>query len=189
MKCTRCGQENAHQAQFCQGCGAALQKPTQVPDAVQSMSNKRILGAVWVIAGMLLLVGIFTPWVAVSGWGVSASASAWDSVTNAEVMGGEVGREGWAFVALLGAILTLAGSLSALASPKTRVFWGILGIGGVFAVIGAVWGFSDIETGSALGISVGYGAGLYLTLVGGILGLVGGSLGLWFCAKGEKTSS
>jgi len=143
----------------------------------------RVAGLIGLIAGILAVVGLFTPWATLSGWGASVSASAWDSVTNAKVMGEEVGREGWALLALFGTILTLVGALFALASPKTKIAWGLLLTGGVLAVAGSVWAFSDIETGGALGVSAGYGAGLYLTLVGGLLGLIGGVLGLWFGAN------
>lgn len=61
-------------------------------------------------------------------------ASGWDSVTNAKVMGEEVGREGWAFLALGGTILTLVSAVFALASPKTIIAWALLLTGGVLAV-------------------------------------------------------
>lgn len=178
MNCIECGRENSEQAQFCQGCGAALQIPGQQPHVLRIRMDKRILGFIGLIAGVLAVVGIFTSWAKISSWGISVSVSAWDSVTNATVMGGEVGREAWACIALAGAILTMVGALSVLASPRTRMLWGILAIGGLLAIIGSAWGFSDIQTGGILGVSVGYGPGVYLTLVGGILGLVG-ALGLW----------
>lgn len=67
----------------------------------------------------------------------------------------------------------MAGALSALVLPRSRILWGILALGGLLAIIGAAWGFSDIDTGSAWGASVSYGAGIYLTLIGGIFGLIG----------------
>jgi hypothetical protein len=39
---------------------------------------------------------------------------------------------------------------------------------------GAAYGFFDIETGTEMGFLYGYGYGLYLTLVGGVLALTGG---------------
>lgn len=173
MKCTGCGSENSDQAQFCQGCGAALQTAWQRPDVLRIGIDKRILGVIGFTAGVLALVGIFIPWATVSAWGMSASASAWDSVTRATVVGQLVEREAWACLALAGAILILLGALSALAFPRTRMLWGILAIGGLLAIAGPAWGFSDIPTTGILGISVSYGTGVYLTLVGGILGLSG----------------
>lgn len=178
MNCTKCGQENSDQAQFCQGCGAALQTLVQRPSTIRIGIDKRILGVIGLIGGILAVVGIFVSWVKVSVWGISVSVSAWDSVTNATVMEGEVGREAWACIALAGAVLTMMGALSALVSPRSRALWGVLVIGGLLAIIGSAWGFSDIQTGGAFGVSVGYGPGVYLTLVGGILGLVG-VVGLW----------
>jgi len=179
VKCTKCGLENSDQAQFCQVCGAALQTQVLRPDTLRIGLDQKALGVVGLIAGVLALVGIFLPWVKLSGWGMSVSASAWDSVTRATVLEGEgVSREPWACIALAGAILILVGALSALASPRTRILWGVLVIGGLLAIAGSAWGFSAIPTVGILGISGGHGVGEYLTLVGGILGLVG-ALGLW----------
>jgi hypothetical protein len=173
MFCAQCGQENDDQSQFCRSCGASLREPSQ-PQSIQlGVTEKRIFGGIGLIAGILALVGVFAPWVTVSGWGESLSASAWDSITRATIGGEPVEREAWACLALAGAILAVVGALAVLAIPKAKEFWGILGIGGILAIVGSAWGFSDIETGSILDISVSYGYGLYLTLVGGILGLVG----------------
>ena len=124
MNCTKCGMENNDQARFCQGCGADLQMPAQQPN-VKSISirmDNRLLGLIGLIAGILALVGIFLSWVNANAWGMSAGASAWDSVTNSTVMGEEVGREAWACIALVGAILIMVGALSALASPRKKYY-------------------------------------------------------------------
>ena len=132
----------------------------------------RLLGSIGLIGGILALAGIFMTWVIVKAWGVwdPYSLSAWDYVTNAKLGGViAVGRETWASIAFGGAILTIVGALSARAKPRIKILWGILALGGLLAIIGAVWGFSDIETDEY----VSYGAGIYLTLIGGIFGLIG----------------
>jgi hypothetical protein len=180
MKCPKCGMENNDQAKICQGCGTDLQMPAQQPE-VKSISIKmdsRLLGLIGLIAGIIALVGIFLHWVNVSGWGMSFGASAWDSVTNATVVGEEVGREAWACIAFSGAVLAVAGALSALVLPGKKILWGILALGSLLAIIGASWGFSDTETGNIMGLSVSYGAGVYMTLIGGIFGLIGAIVGL-----------
>lgn len=147
---------------------------------------KRTLGIIGFMAGVLALVGIFTAWATVSGYGTSASASAWDSVTRATVMNQHIKREVWACLAFAGVILILVGALSALVLARTKITWSILAIGGLLAIAGAAWGFSAIPTGgivgisssygvdlSQFGISVGHGVGVYLTLVGGVFGLSG----------------
>ena len=54
------------------------------------------------------------------------------------------GREGWAFLALGGTILTLVSAIFALASPKTRIAWALLLTGGILAVAGGRYGRSLI---------------------------------------------
>ena len=174
--------ENSGQARFHQGWGAALQKPSQSPDTRRPMINDRIVGFVALVASILVLVAVFTPWTAASAAavGLSADASAWDLVINAKVLGEEIGREAWACLALSGAVVVVVGSLLALAAPKTKIPWGILVIitGGLLSAASALWALSDIDTGTMLGFSVTYGFGLYLTLAGGIIALVAGLVGL-----------
>jgi len=139
--------------------------------------GKQILGAVGLIGGILALVGIFTPWVtaSISQLDGSVSWTAWDSIIEAKIFEGlpmlerEVERETYCLLAFAGSILALLGALLAVFAPAMKMPWAILVVGGVLAIVGAVWGLSDIETGSILGISVSYGYGLYLTLAGGIL--------------------
>lgn len=130
---------------------------------------KRILALIGLIGGILALVGIFTPWATASAPWISVSASAWDGIKDAAVS--------YFTLALIGACFALLGALSALAAPRVKALWAMLAIGGILAIVGAAWGFFDIETGTGMGVSYGYGYGLYLTLVGGILALIG-SLGL-----------
>jgi hypothetical protein len=98
--------------------------------------------------------------------------SAWDCIT-----GRTSESATYCYLALVGGVLALMGALFALTAPELKVLWAILAIGGILAIVSAIWGFSDIETGRILGLSFNYGYGLYLTLGGGILGLIG-SLGL-----------
>lgn len=144
----------------------------------ENFMDKRLVG-IGLIGGIIAIVGVFGPWQSLSGTHpltgeeISESASAWDSITESTVAGSQVGRETYCVLALVGGVLALIGALGVLASPGVKALAGILAIGGLLAIIGAGWGFSDIETGTVLGIEVSYGYGLYLCLVGGILGLVG----------------
>lgn len=189
MNCGKCGKENSDQDQFCTGCGAPLREASQQPRAALPLTNERVMGIVGLIAGILMLVGLFTPWVSVSGWGVSISASAWDSVTGAEVVagGGGVDREAWAFFALFGVLFSMGGAVYALAAPKTMVSRAILGAGALCAFVGAIWALSDLPTFSGLGYSVSRGAGLYLTLLAGILGIAGAAWALWLGVRKRGT--
>lgn len=173
MYCAKCGQENDDQAQFCQGCGPSLQQASQAPSVPGTSMNKSVLAGIGLIAGIFAIVGIFWPWVMLSGWAGSAHTSAWDSITHIERFGQMLETEGWDILALAGAVLLLVAALSVIAAPKMKVLWGILVTGGLMAIGGAAWALIDIEPRSVTGLSVGYGYGLYLTLGGGILGLSG----------------
>lgn len=173
MYCPRCGQENDDQAQFCRSCGAALQKPSQEPGVQPRLTQKRILGGVGLIAGILALVGVFSPWATGYGWQESLSISAWDSITVATIGGRQIPREAWACLVLAGAVLLLVAAVSAVAAPRAKVPWGTLAIGGALAIAGSGWGLSFVTTGTLLGDHLDRGYGLYVTLAGGTLGLIG----------------
>ena len=139
---------------------------------------KRILALIGLIGGILALVGIFTPWATGSVGGIPVSASAWDGIKDSAVS--------YFTLALVGACVALLGALSALAAPRVKALWAILALGGILAIVGAAWGFFDIETGTGVRLEEGigyipvtssYGYGLYLTLVGGILALIGALVG------------
>jgi len=123
------------------------------------MDNKTI-GVVGLIGGVLAITGIFTPWVEITG-SISTSVSAWDMVIEKQIY------ELYASLALGGAIAIGLGALS-----RNKF---LLALGGVLAISGSAWGYSDIPTGELLLIPVAVerGYGLYLTLVGGVLGLIG----------------
>ena len=126
----------------------------------------RILTLIGLIGGIIALLGIFTPAVTMTGW---FSVSAWDSITETTIFGFPIERQTYFCLAFAGATVALLSALTAVAVPKVKVLWAILAIGGMLAIAGAAWAFSDIETG--YGIS--YGWGLYLILGGGILALIG----------------
>jgi hypothetical protein len=126
----------------------------------------RIFVIIGLIGGIIALVGIFTPAVTESGW---LSVSAWDSITKTTIMGEVMPCETYFCLAFAGAAVALLGALTAVAVPQVKALWAILAIGGILAIVGTTWAFSDIET---CGI-ISYGWGLYLTLGGGILALIG----------------
>ena len=141
----------------------------------------RILAIIGLIGGIIALVGIFTPWatggVLVGEW-IPKSASAWDGIKDSAVS--------YFTLALVGACVALLGALSTLAAPRVKALWAILAIGGILAIAGAAYGFFDIDSrpGWTLIPSIGYvpacssyGYGLSLTLVGGILALIGALVG------------
>jgi len=75
----------------------------------------------------------------------------------------------WAGLAFGAALVLLAGAVLAAVAPRAKAPWVMLHIGGALAIIGFATAVSYVRDGG-LG---GYGYGLFLTLVGGILGLTG----------------
>ena len=169
MNCTRCGQENDDEAQFCRSCGAALHESIQQRGIQRWITDKKILGDIGLIAGILALVGAFSPWATYPG-GYSPNISAWDAMTGLTVWDYRLYLV-WAGLAFGGAILLLLGAVSALAAPKAKAPWVILHVGGALAIIGFAAAVSEIRDGG-LGYP-GYGYGLFLSLAGGLLGLTG----------------
>jgi hypothetical protein len=172
MNCTRCGQENDDQAQFCHSCGAPLQEPVQERGIKRWVRDTKMLAYIGLIAGVLALVGVFSPWTMMPG-GYHPNLSAWDAITGLRIGDNAPLAEVWAGLALHGAILALVGALFAVAVPRAKAPWAILGVGSALAIAGCAWGLSDIRDGLIWKLYSGYGYGLFLTLVGGILGLVG----------------
>jgi len=160
-------------SQSSQSSADALQGPVQERGIQRWVTDRKVLGRVGLIAGTLTLVGVFSPWATGSGWRETLNISAWDSITMSMTVGPQIPREAWACLALAGATLVLVGALSALAAPRVKVPWAILGVGGVLSIAGCAWGLFSITTGTLLGYHLGPGYGLYLTLVGGVLGLAG----------------
>ncbi len=126
----------------------------------------RILMLIGLVGGIVALLGIFTPAITVTGL---LSVSAWDSITETTILGMPMERQTYFCLAFAGAAVALLGALTLVAVPKVKALWAILAIGGMLAIAGAAWALFDIETG----YGVSYGWGLYLTLGGGILALIG----------------
>ena len=171
---------------LCQKCGTTLGKAELHPSSLPMWFGNRFIAAVVLVAGVLALVGIFLPWLKAS-WNLgdlfgtlSISASGWDLMTGS----GDVqdGAKAYAILAFSGGIVLLLGALWAFVDPGSRFAWFITIVGGVVVVVGSVWGWQDLSDFVATGAntsetSIGYGAGLYMALVGGIVGVIGGIMG------------
>lgn len=157
--------------------------------------DKRLL-VIGLIGSILVFAGIFSPWTSVSGSGTyggqsasfTAGASGWDyaqgEVTiTAKIAGTSqsqtmpVGGTWYPYVALAGGVLALVGVLATLASTRLWQLGVLLPVGGVLAIIGAALSFISIQTGTVtmMGMTArsSYGYGIYLSIVGGILGIIG----------------
>jgi len=186
MQCKKCGQENMDGTRLCQKCGTTLGKAEVQSGGVPLWFGSRIIGSFVLVAGVLALVGIFLPWLKAS-WDLgdlfgtlSISASGWDLMTGS----GDVqdGTQTYAILAFAGSIVLLLGALWAFVDAGMRFAWVMAIVGGVVVVVGSVWGWQDLSDFVAAGAdtseaSIGYGAGLYMALVGGIAGVIAGIMG------------
>ena len=186
MQCNKCGQDNMDGAQLCQRCGTTLGKAERQPSGPPMWFGSRITGVFVLIAGVLVIVGIFLPWLKASMnlgelFGtLSISASGWDLMTGS----GDVqdGVKTYAILAFAGSIVLLLGAVWAFLDPENRFAWAMTIVGGVLATVGSVWGWQDLSDFVSAGVntpeaSIGYGAGLYLALAGGIAGVIAGIMG------------
>lgn len=180
MQCKKCGQENIAGVQLCQKCGSPLGQAEQ-STWVPMWFGSRIIGALAVIAAVLVIVGVFIPWVEASWISAeppgahSASGSGWDLMTAS----GDVqdGVEPYAIIAFAGSMVLALGALWAFHDPESKFAWFMAFAGGVLAIVGAVWGwqgfndivFAGIGTAEA---SIDRGPGLDMTLGGGIAGVI-----------------
>lgn len=103
--------------------------------------------------------------------GISVSRSA----SGLDVAAGAV----YVYLVLIGGILALVGGIGMLA---TKAIGFLLPVGGILALVGGIWGLLDIGNAAIVAIavpnmSVSIGDGIYASIIGAILALIG-SLGL-----------
>ena len=171
--CPKCGAPQPTGSRFCVGCGTVIQTAGQKASISQGAKSKQTMRIVAIIGAAVILIGFITPWITISGW-VSADISALDWIRGWNFGGETLDRRGEVYLALMGVLLAVAGAISALVGPKAKGRWvTLVSLGGIASIIAAIWGIVDIGRGAELGVSGGYGYGVYLTLIGGLVGLVG----------------
>ncbi len=186
MQCKKCGQENIDGVQICQRCGARLDAAERRDSLSPIWFGSRLIGAFAVIAAVVAIIGVFTPWANAS-WTAgqpaeerSAAASGWDLMTASGDV--EEGTEAYAIVAFAGAFVLLLGALWALMDPLSKAAWFAVFAGGVAAIAGSVWGgqaLSDIIfTGAGNAeVAITRASGAWATLAGGAAGVLAAIVG------------
>jgi len=139
------------------------------------------------ICSVLTLVGVFLPWINISmsyeGFYVSISVSGWDLVSELSFMDWMMAGSIDPYLVVGGAIAMVVGTLGAIIVSRTsddpggalKVFGGAIIIGAIVAIIGAVWFMIDMTGDSLLsmmGINVGIGYGLFISLIAAIGGII-----------------
>ena len=114
---------------------------------------------------------------------MGGSATGWKIAT--------AGVAGYPYLVLIGSILVLASGLVVLMLPKLKSLGVLLAFGGLIIIIGAALGIWDIwgkmsEFSGYLGLvgmvpgidaSINYGYGIFVSLIGGALCIVGATKG------------
>ena len=124
--------------------------------------NKMALSVIGLIGGILVVVGIFLPWVSATVFGITVSMSGWDGLS------ASVSNNPDVLLGLVGGILALIGGLVSMVLIKTKNIGYLIPLGGVLAIIGWIWSAYTVPDWSL----VSYG--FYTCLVGGILALISG---------------
>jgi len=151
----------------------------------------RIPGVIVLVAAALVLVGIFLPWLDGGGsfgdvpgfgeWTYNVKVSGWDMATGHGLTNEQWAShvEKYAVLTIIGGILIVIGASWALVTPLMRFAWVPAIVGGILAVVGCAWGWSDLNDfvaagANSPGISIGYGAGWYMGMLGGVVGSITG---------------
>jgi len=116
--------------------------------------EKKTLLIIGLIGGVIAAVGVFLPWVSVSGFGITVTANGFDA---------SQGK-----VVLLGGVLALIGGLAVLATTMKSLGY-LIPVGGLVAILGWIWGAADVGFGNLTNLSYGFWA----CLVGAVLALIG----------------
>ena len=186
MQCKKCGQENMDGAPRCQRCGAPLAQVEQSASSVPMWFGSRIIGVLAAIAGVLVIVGVFVPW-ATAKWSSgqpleahSATGTGWELMTAS----GDIqdGAEPYAIMAFAGSIVLLLGAAWAFLDPGSKFAWAMTFVGGALAIAGSVWAWQVLNGIVFVGVNaaettIDHGAGLDLTLGGGIAAIIASVIG------------
>ena len=134
--------------------------------------EKKTLGILGLVGGVVALAGLFLDWVSVSAMGMSIGASGWLILTT---VGGIQ-----PILVLVGSLLAALGGIGILMDQKMLSM--MLPVGGIIAVAGAGWVIADMSSVAGAvggtGIGVSMGMGIYANIIGGIIALIIGVMAL-----------
>jgi hypothetical protein len=124
--------------------------------------KKMALSVIGLIGGILVVAGVFLPWVSASVFGVTFTASGWDALK------ASVSKNPDVLLGLIGGIIALIGGLVSAIAIKMKNLGYLILLGGILAVLAWIWSAYTMTDWSA----VTYG--FYIYLVGAIIALISG---------------
>lgn len=157
MFCDQCGTEAATSAHFCSNCGRPFpgtmyqavadvpRAPVYVVSSHRVNGHIRILGILWVVAGLLRVIAVGSLWFV----GRMVFPTVLSSVTPHFVLGDPLSRLIQGGVAFAAGLLILQAALAFVAA------WGLLerqSWGRIAAIIAAIFSLWHIPLGTALGV-------------------------------------
>lgn len=148
-----------------------------------NFDKSNIVGIVGLIGAILLIIGVFLTWVDVSVsslfGGVSESYSGWDVYKNDDGLFDDISYGYAPLVALITGILALITTIVPMFYKNDKI-WKVLGaITLILGIVAVILGFlfnGDVSDGFDYGVvkaSVDVGAGLWLSIAGAILLILG----------------
>jgi hypothetical protein len=137
-----------------------------MPPPVAAPPKKMTMGLILaLIGGLLMLVGTFLPWATVKGTNILGQ-------TEEITVIGAVSGIGGILVLIMGILVII---MAAIKKPIGAAIFGIIGL--IFSGLAFI-GISALDTLlSGTEISVDIGFGIFISLIGCVLALVGGILG------------
>jgi hypothetical protein len=180
--CVDCGREHSTEAAACPQCGRLVQTtaplppapaiaaPTPTPVGLTPSTSYEIAGIIAVLGGLAIVVGAFLPWAKVDAGFIARSASGVDGDGKITIIAGAAA----VLFALIGLVRRPASGVMIL---LVLIASGLAAAVAAYDLSNVSDRVADINASTSV-VHASTGAGLYVTLIGGGIGLVGALMSL-----------
>ena len=201
MFCRECGEPVSETDKFCAKCGTTTVRDKQVRSETPSplapahkahsaeessalgSLESRLIAAITLAGSVLAFVGTLRPWISLTFQGGSARYSMWDLIlgTEASTYLYRLGSHLHDWPVAVGSFVAIVAIVFALAVPKLRILWAVTAAAAVLSLLGVGLCFtgSNVEVlHPEYPVYQRHEYGIFLTLAGSTITMVGGLLGL-----------